>query len=343
MTSSSMICVQDVSHVRLAAPDLATMRSFLLDFGLDCFEDQSRLYARGCDGMPFAHVTERGRPAFLALGLRAESEAELQRLAEQTGAPLAALEAPGGGKVVRMQDPDGNVVEVVAGQTRSAPAVPITESLTNSAAVRRRLGAAIRVIPRASQVYRLGHVVLNVRDYARSVAWYKQHFGFITSHEIEAAPGVAIGAFLRCDRGEIPTDHHSMFLLQLPAAGGALNHAAFEVLGLDDLMVGHAHLKARDRKLAWGVGRHKLGSQIFDYWKDPWGNELEHWTDGDLFTAADGSEKASFRELIDVQWGTPFPKLAARFAPSPEVLAKLIAFGVRARRRLAGSKLGGVT
>lgn len=340
MTSSSIICAQDVSHVRLAAPDLGVMRGFLLDFGLECFEDDARLYARGCDGSPFAHVTERGEPAFRALGLRVESEAQLQRLAEQTGASLTSFEAPGGGSVVRLRDPDGNVVEVVAGQTHSAPVATITESQTNAVAVRRRLRAAVRLAPGPSRVFRLGHVVLNVRDYARSVAWYKQHFGFIISHEIEAAPGTAIGAFLRCARGEIPTDHHSLFLLQLPAASGALNHAAFEVLDLDDLMLGHAHLQARGHRLAWGVGRHKLGSQIFDYWKDPWGNELEHWTDGDLFTAADGSEKASLRELIEVQWGAPFPKLAARLAPSPDVLGKLMAFGIRARRHLAGRKLG---
>lgn len=343
MTISSIICVQDVSHVRLAAPDFGAMRSFLSDFGLECFEDNDRLYARGCDGSPFAHVTERGEPAFRALGLRAGSDAQLQRLAEQTGAPLTPLEAPGGGSVVRLRDPDGNLVEVVAGQTHSAPAAMLTEPQTNAAAVRRRLRAAVRLTPGPSRVFRLGHVVLNVRDYARSVAWYKQHFGFITSHEVEAAPGTAIGAFLRCDRGETPTDHHSLFLLQLPATSSALNHAAYEVLGLDDLMLGHAHLEARGRVLAWGVGRHKLGSQIFDYWKDPWGNELEHWTDGDLFTSADGSEKASFRELIEVQWGAPFPKLAARFAPPPELLGKLMAFGIRARRRLASSWLGAAT
>jgi len=35
-----------------------------------------------------------------------------------------------------------------------------------------------------------------------------------------------------------------------------------------------------------GVGRHLLGSQIFDYWRDPWGQKHEHYADGDLFDAA---------------------------------------------------------
>ena len=35
----------------------------------------------------------------------------------------------------------------------------------------------------------------------------------------------------------------------------------------------------------WGIGRHVLGSQLFDYWFDPDGFEYEHYTDGDVFTA----------------------------------------------------------
>ena len=144
-----------------------------------------------------------------------------------------------------------------------------------------------------------------------SEAWYKSRFGLITSDEIEVAPGVAIGAFLRCDRGDIPTDHHTLFLLQSPDAPKFM-HAAFEVANLDDLMLGHAHLKAARRKAAWGVGRHILGSQVFDYWLDPWGHELEHWTDGDLFTAADGSNKATLQDLLGVQWGAEHPLMAAQ-------------------------------
>lgn len=48
-------------------------------------------------------------------------------------------------------------------------------------------------------------------------------------------------------------------------------------------MSGHTHLKASKRTPQWGIGRHVLGSQIYDYWLDPHGQMLEHWTDGDLF------------------------------------------------------------
>ena len=88
-------------------------------------------------------------------------------------------------------------------------------------------------------------------------------------------------------------------------------HAAFEVANLDDLMRGHAHLKAAQRHATWGVGRHILGSQVFDYWQDPWGHELEHWTDGDLFTAADGSHKATLAGSAGSTVGREHPLMAA--------------------------------
>ena len=107
-------------------------------------------------------------------------------------------------------------------------------------------------------------------------------------------------------RGAAPTDHHTLFLIQAPSGPG-FNHAAFEVADFDDLMAGHQQLKDAGRHAEWGVGRHILGSQIFDYWRDPWGHTLEHWTDGDLFTAADGSNVASLTDLMGVQWGPAAP------------------------------------
>jgi catechol 2,3-dioxygenase-like lactoylglutathione lyase family enzyme len=181
----------------------------------------------------------------------------------------------------------------------------------NNASARPRLRGAVRLAQGPSHIQRIGHCVLNVSDFRTSEKWYKDRFGFLTSDEIEMAPGTSIGAFLRCDRGDQPTDHHTVFLAQLPQPTCFL-HAAFEVAHLDDLMLGHAHLKSKGRDQAWGVGRHIMGSQVFDYWRDPWGHELEHWTDGDLFTADDPPNKMSFTSLISVQWGTPHPMLAGQ-------------------------------
>lgn len=317
VTEMSTILIEDISHVRFSAPDLGEMGAFLRDFGLIAAgESKEALFYRGAGTAPFLHATTRGAPGFAALGLRASNVDDLHVLARAEGASVEDLEAPGGGKVVCLRDPDGRLVEVVAGQTLATP-LPVTpEAARNSTGVRARLRSSVKLQPGPAAVVRLGHAVLNVSNFAVAEAWYKARFGFITSDEIEVAPGVAIGAFLRCDRGDALTDHHTLFLLQAPSGPG-FNHAAFEVSDMDDLMRGHTHLKHTHRKATWGVGRHVLGSQIFDYWVDPWGHELEHWTDGDLFTTADGSHKATMQDLLAVQWGPLHPMMRADQGDKP--------------------------
>lgn len=305
------IKIEDIAHVRFSAPDLAGMKQFLEDFGMACTEQDGRLYGRGGDGRPFVHVTEPGEPAFCALGLLATDVADLERLAAAEGVRVEPLDAPGAGHVVRLKDPDGFVVEVVAGQARLDAAAGIADGPHNNAGERRRLRKTVRLTAGPSHVRRIGHAVLNVSDFRASEAWYKDRFGFLTSDEIEFQPGLAAGAFMRCDRGDTPTDHHTLFLAQLPMPIGYL-HAAFEVAHFDDLMLGHTHLKTQKRTQAWGVGRHIMGSQIFDYWRDPWGHELEHWTDGDLLTAADPPNTMPFASLLAVQWGAPHPSVAGQ-------------------------------
>ena len=95
---------------------------------------------------------------------------------------------------------------------------------------------------------------------------------------------------MRCDMGDKPVDHHTMNNMGLP--GGqevpTYGHAGYEVTdSVDDLMAGHYHMKTVDEYYhEWGIGRHLLGSQMYDYWRDPHGFTHEHWTDGDLINAS---------------------------------------------------------
>jgi len=301
----SLIKVEDIAFVRFRAPDLAEMTRFLEDFGLAPTRHGDVLYARGSGPAPFLHVTEAGEAGFAGVGLRAGSAADLEVLAEAEGVQVRPLDAPGGGQVVTLTDPDGHVVEVVAGQAVAPELALPARPPWNSAAGRPRQRQTKRT-GAGAHVVRLGHCVLNVSNFRASERWWKDRFGFITSDEIALSPEFSIGAFLRCDRGDTPTDHHTLFLVQSPKGPG-FNHAAFEVADLDDLMAGHDRLKTAGRTPEWGVGRHVLGSQVFDYWRDPWGHTLEHWTDGDLFTAADGSNTATLQDLMAVQWGPAPP------------------------------------
>ncbi len=305
------IRIADIAYVRFSAPDLDRMRGFLEDFGLIAIDEApAHIFARGHGTAPFLHATEQGAPGFVALGLRAASLTDLEMLAAAENVAMEDAPFPGGGKLVRLADPDGHTIEVIAGQTPSDPIPTALLPKINSAEARPRVRTTVRAHQGAAQIQRLGHCVLNVSDFRASEAWYKSRFGFLTSDEIEAAPGFAIGAFMRCDRGAELTDHHTLFLLQSPAGAG-FNHAAFEVADMNDVMTGHAHLKAAGHTPSWGVGRHILGSQIFDYWRDPWGHELEHWTDGDLFTADDPAGKGTIADLLGAQWGPAHPMMAA--------------------------------
>jgi catechol 2,3-dioxygenase-like lactoylglutathione lyase family enzyme len=301
-----MIKADDIAFVRFTAPDLDAMEAFLVDFGLTrAYRDANALYMRGADSDPFLHVTHKGAPGFAGVAFKARNIDDLQKLARENDATVEALDGPGGGHRVRLTDPDGFAVEAVAGRTPAATLPLPFASPTNDGRVKQRNNATKRVSGGAAHVKRLGHCVLNVSNFRASEAWYKDRFGFITSDEIKLSPEFALGAFLRCDRGEQPTDHHTLFLAGTGSA--KFNHAAFEVADFDDLMAGHDVLKSKSYVHEWGVGRHILGSQIFDYWRDPWGHTLEHWTDGDLMTASWGSREATLQDLAGVQWGMPMP------------------------------------
>lgn len=301
-----MIKVTDIAYVRFRAPDLDAMEQFLIEFGLvRAGRRTTTLYMRGTDPLPFAHVTEKGDPGFAGLGFYAESVTELEKIATEYGLPVEPSDAPGGGRFVRFTDPNGFPVDIVAGQTLPE-ALPVKRRLVhNDSEAQPRKGAPLRVAAGPSQVKRLGHCVINVTDFRETEAWYKARFGLVTSDEIEIAPGAPIGAFLRCDRGKTHVDHHTLFPVGTGTPG--FNHAAFEVANFDDLMAGREVLAEAGRRHEWGVGRHILGSQIFDYWRDPWGHTVEHWTDGDLFNNETPPNVVGIDQLMGNQWGPPAP------------------------------------
>lgn len=50
----------------------------------------------------------------------------------------------------------------------------------------------------------------------------------------------------------------------------------------DSQALGHQWLAKKGYESVWGVGRHILGSQVFDYWWNPDRFMIEHYVDGDL-------------------------------------------------------------
>lgn len=308
-----VIAVEDIVHVRYQAPDLDLMERFLLDFGLRRAERTARaLYMRAAGGAQPAHITEQGTQArAIGFALRAQSAEDLQRLAAHAGATVQAYEEPGGGQVVRLRDPAGFEVEVLHGQSTgpAGTASPTRPAhVRNTAQSRERLGATVRSETQPSQVVRLGHVVLLVPQFEPVWQFYAELLGLRISDAYHGPdPAQTTFAFLHCGLGPRYTDHHTVALGAPPGGIDAprFDHVAFEVLDLDDLMAGQAHLQAGGWTHSWGVGRHVLGSQLFDYWRDPYGHKIEHWTDGDLVNEHHVPTRGPMRPEGLSQWAPP--------------------------------------
>ena len=303
----------DIAYGRLQSPSLDEAEEFLVDFGMQRAERTARaLYMRGTDSPHHIHVTHLGPNKFVGLAFYVENEEELAKFAKAPGASgIEHLDEPGGGKRVRVTDPHGYQLEVVCGMQQLAP-LPIRKSVLNTGEAKlRRAGELTRLKAGPSEVKKISHAVIMTPHAQEGVRWMREMIGLVCSDEVYAGErSNIIASFNRCDRGETYVDHHVFLCIQGPKTG--INHLSFEVQSFDDVMLGHEHMRRAGKyEHVWGIGRHVLGSQVFDYWRDPYGYALEHWTDGDLLTAASGSNVTSIADLLGVQWGPAAPPTMA--------------------------------
>jgi catechol 2,3-dioxygenase-like lactoylglutathione lyase family enzyme len=305
--SDPVVRVHDVLYPRLRAPDLDRMEAFLVDFGLvRAARTERALYMRGAGTGPYVHVTEVGSPAGLVgFAFLAADAGDLARLARRPGASAVhAVDAPGGGTCVTITDPNGFVVEVVHGVTTRPDAAPASLPLNLGTRVE-RARAPKRTAPGPARIRRFGHLGINTPHVAETAAWYRRHLGLQMSDAVAFA-GTEVVQFHRCDRGTDVTDHHTLLIAQSQSERPSLNHGAWEVCDLDDIWLGNEALARQGHRHHWGVGRHMLGSQIFDYWRDPWGLIHEHFTDGDLIDVSHHA-RVHGPEGAGSQWGPQMP------------------------------------
>ena len=139
--------------------------------------------------------------------------------------------------------------------------------------------------------------------------WYLHQLGMIVSDFLffpgqrDRGPTMS---FIRCDRGQTPADHHTIALALGPT--NRYIHSAYQVCDLDALAAGGEYLKDAGYQRSWGIGRHVQGSQIFDYWRDPEGFMVEHFSDGDMFDCTLEPGWAPFTGSGLAQWGPSVTK-----------------------------------
>jgi catechol 2,3-dioxygenase-like lactoylglutathione lyase family enzyme len=316
---------QRLTHLIFERRDLGQAEQFLTDFGLfTAHRTDDALYLKGCDDSAYCyHVVRGSKDRFVGLGLEVLSHQEMVSLGLLPGATaLRPADRPGGGMLLTLTDPSGFLVEILHGQER-VEAPPHRHSLALNGPDRSpRVDTFQRPPIAPPEVVRLGHVVLETADFQATAGWYTQHLGFIPS-DVQVLPdGSPAVTFLRLNRGDTPTDHHTLAIAQ--GIFAAYSHSAFELVDTDAVAMGQRILRERGWKHAWGMGRHILGSQVFDYWQDPWGAKHEHYCDGDLLTAdlRTGIHPVS-RDAM-AQWGPPMPASFTRPKLGPSALMQVL-------------------
>ena len=300
----------ELAFLMFDKPDLVRAERFWQDFGLiTVSRTPDRLVMRAAGSAPAVLVAQRARRSrYVGAAFVVPEHVPLPELARQMGArPVPSEAIPGGGRAVSLQDPDGHIVWLIQGWGRLDP-LPVRAPLTgqiNTLTQVMRVNATVRAPIEPAKVGRLGHVVLQTTDFQTMADWYMRVLGLIPTDVQYLPDGAPLLTFFRLDLGSTPADHHTLVI-----AGGLeprYEHSAWEVEDLDALGQGQQVLRANGHRHMWGIGRHVLGSQLFDYWHDPDGLEFEHYTDGDVFTADHETRYVPFSTASIWAWGDDVP------------------------------------
>ena len=298
-----------LAWLHLVRPDLDSSAAFFEDLGLVVVErTDDEVLLRTAAAAPFAVRLTRSRRASLGGVALDVDEADLERLAAVPGArAVRDLALPGGGRAVDLSPPGPTpwVVTAVAGRVARATTGPATGD--------------------ASSVLGLGHAVIESPRMVAILDWLLATFGFLVSdyQYLATRPGAGpIVAFLRLDLGAELSDHHTLALGS--GIDDGLAHAAFEVESPAAVRDGGSRMLARGRPHVWGVGRHILGDQVFDYWRDPDGSVFELYAEGDRFDSTVLPSWAPFDRHAQHRWGPPMPDDFIDASLSPSNLASLV-------------------
>ena len=222
----ALIKVTDLAYGRLRAPDLDAAEEFLTNFGMvRSARTNTALYMRGTDAPHHLHVTEKGDPGFVGIAYYAASLDDLKKVAKAPGASAVEdIDEPGGGKRVRLKEPNGYQIEVVYGIKKLKPIVVKRQPLNLGSEGLKRAGKVMRIHLGPSRVKRIGHAVMASPKVVETARWFRDTLGFICSDDVYAGnKDNIIGSFNRLDRGATYVDHHVFFCVRNERAG--LNHS----------------------------------------------------------------------------------------------------------------------
>ncbi|PYI05431.1 trihydroxytoluene oxygenase [Aspergillus sclerotiicarbonarius CBS 121057] len=287
----SQIRLAKLAHMRYQHPDLDAITTFLQHFGMEIAKrTENDIWYRGYGPDQYVYYARQGPKRFLGAAYVVESRQDLERGAALPSAgKIEPMEdAPGGGFILTVTDPEGFPMCLIHGQQPREHGPYPPRLLYNYEVEKPRARHFTRFTPGPAAVHKLGHYGLCVRDFTSQLNFYTKHFNIVPSDFLyldnnnnnDDGPKTTVAVFAHLDRGTDLVDHHTFFMSTNPTSH--VHHCSFEVHDYDTQQLGHQWLAQQNYTPVWGVGRHILGSQIFDYWWDVSGNMIEHYADGDL-------------------------------------------------------------
>ncbi|KAK6442804.1 hypothetical protein LTR95_000963 [Oleoguttula sp. CCFEE 5521] len=299
---SNQIRLVKLAHMRYQHPDMAKITIFLKDFGMQVAQqsvDGAKVWFRGYGLDQYVYYAQKGPEKMFQGGtFEVESMVDLEKATQLPGASRIEemMDAPGGGYIVTIQDPEGFPINLMYGQTLRRKGELPPKILLNDETDKPRVRKFNRFTPGPAAVHKLGHYGLCVQNFEKQLKWYTRNFNLAPTDFLfvnlpkpnidqeDAAQRLTkdVAVFAHIDRGAEPVDHHTFFMSTNSTSH--VHHCSFEVHDYDTQHLGHQWLARQGYNNVWGIGRHILGSQIFDYWWDTAGNMIEHYADGDLVT-----------------------------------------------------------
>ena len=270
---SGVVGVHSIDRFVFSVPDLQVAQDFYIAFGLDVRRDGDRLdlYAFGhahCWASIF-HAAELKQLQYLRYGIFAEDEAEFRQRVDAAGIGIAphALGEPGG---IWLRDSDGIAAQLVVAPKVSPSAKTVPSAVAPVPAGRGAApsrSTAAKVFPR-----NLSHILRFTPDVPRMLAFSRDVLGLrLSDHSAD------IIAFIHTPHG---SDHHLVAFAKSHAPG--LHHSSWDVGSIDEVGRGAEQMRNAGWGKGWGVGRHVLGSNYFNYVQDPWGSFCEYSCDIDF-------------------------------------------------------------
>lgn len=275
-----VVAAHSLHRFVFTVPDLAVARRFYEAFGLDVRQHGRRLdlhtYGHPHRWASIHEAGERKRLQYVSYGIFAEDLPVFMARVQALGIgidPHPLADDAEQGESLWLRDPDGIATQLVvapkvspSAKTRPSTAVAVPPG--QGAAPSRSQRAPVR--PRY-----LSHILRFTPDVPRMVAFGNELLGL----RLADRSGDVI-AFTYTPHG---SDHHLVAFAKSHAPG--LHHSSWDVGSVDEVGLGAEQMRDAGWGRGWGVGRHVLGSNYFNYVQDPWGSFCEYSCDIDFVPA----------------------------------------------------------